>query len=139
MTDSLDRSDKQFTPGTIVFNSFKVISIVGSGGMGAVYKVHHTMLDVDLALKVLIGAASSNADLIRFQNEARTLSKLSHINVAKVYDFGMEDGTPYLSMDFIEGQTLEQYQSVPKRNWHALPSRVYRYLLAHMRWSCTCS
>lgn len=92
-----------------MFQSFKVLSSIGHGGMGSVYKVHHDKLDIDMALKVLNKGSASGADFIRFQNEARTLSKLSHNHVARVYDFGMDDGTPYLAMDFIEGQTLEQY------------------------------
>lgn len=108
-TESVNEGDAKFAPGAVVFNSFTVISSIGHGGMGSVYKVHHGMLDLDMALKVLNKGSASSADFIRFQNEARTLSKLSHNNVARVYDFGIEDGTPYLAMDFIEGQTLEQY------------------------------
>ncbi len=92
-----------------MFQSFKILSSIGHGGMGAVYKVRHDKLDIDMALKVLNKGSASGADFIRFQNEARTLSKLSHNHVARVYDFGIDDGTPYLAMDFIEGQTLEQY------------------------------
>jgi serine/threonine protein kinase len=107
MTETRDEQEKTFAPGSIVFENFKVISSIGSGGMGAVYKVRHMLLDTDMALKVLFKGQSSDTDVMRFQNEARTLSKLAHPNVARVNDFGMEDGTPYLAMDFVEGRTLE--------------------------------
>ncbi len=109
MTETRDEQEKTFAPGSIVFENFRVISSIGSGGMGAVYKVRHMLLDTDMALKVLFKGQSSDTDVMRFQNEARTLSKLAHPNVARVNDFGMEDGTPYLAMDFVEGQTLEVY------------------------------
>lgn len=99
----------RFAPGAVVFNLFTVVSSIGSGGMGSVYKVHHNLLNVDMALKLLNKGTASEADFVRFQNEAKTLSKLSHANVARVYDFGVEDDTPYLTMDFIEGQTLQEY------------------------------
>ena len=109
MTETRDEQEKTFAPGSIVFENFKVISSIGSGGMGAVYKVRHMLLDTDMALKVLFKGQSSDTDVMRFQNEARTLSKLAHPNVARVNDFGLENGTPYLAMDFVEGQTLEVY------------------------------
>jgi len=101
-------SEHVFSVGQIVFGKFEVLAQLGAGNMGQVYKVRDVNLDKALALKVLQAHARGEKDLLRFQNEARTASKLIHPAVATVYDFGLsEDGSPYLAIEFIEGKTLE--------------------------------
>jgi serine/threonine protein kinase/tetratricopeptide (TPR) repeat protein len=97
-----------FGIGQFVFGKFEILAQLGAGNMGQVYKVRDTNLDKELALKVLHAHARDEKDLVRFQNEAKTSSRLAHRCIATVYDFGLsEDGSPYLAIEFIEGMTLE--------------------------------
>lgn len=76
--------------------------------MGDVYEVRDTNLDKNLALKVLNSDINDSKVLMRFQNEARTASKLKHPNIATVYDFGLAGKTPYLAIEFVPGDSLSQ-------------------------------
>jgi serine/threonine protein kinase len=97
-----------YKPGSVVFKNFQIVGSVGAGAMGVVYKAKNLLLNRIVALKVLPKNFLSATDLVRFQNEARTLSRLEHMNIAQVFDFGIGDGgRPYLAMEFIEGPTLQ--------------------------------
>src|SRR5262249_1011325 len=80
---------------------------VGAGGMGEVYRAKDTRLDRTVAVKVL-PAHLSRSDEVRqrFEREAKTISSLSHPNICSLYDVGNQDGTEYLVMEFLEGETL---------------------------------
>jgi tetratricopeptide (TPR) repeat protein/tRNA A-37 threonylcarbamoyl transferase component Bud32 len=85
---------------------YEVLSPLGSGGMGQVYKARDTRLNRDVAIKVLPDLFSSDAARERFQREARAASALSHPNICAIYDVGSSDGQPYLVMELLEGMTL---------------------------------
>lgn len=103
-----NRSEQIFGVGQLVFGKFEVLARLGAGNMGQVYKVRDVNLDKLMALKVLHLHARDERALIRFQNEAKTASRLVHPCVATVYDFGLsEDGSPYMAIEFIEGNTLQ--------------------------------
>jgi eukaryotic-like serine/threonine-protein kinase len=86
---------------------YEIRSLIGAGGMGEVYLAHDTKLERKVALKVLLGTATSSEDrLRRFAQEARAASALNHPNIATVYDVDVEDGTRYISAEFVEGETL---------------------------------
>ena len=88
---------------------YQNLEMVGSGGMGAVYRAYDAVLDMQVAVKVLLPGKSDEA-AVRFHNEARAAAKLMHPNIIKVYDFGQnESGDLYLVMEYIDGITLEQY------------------------------
>src|SRR5271167_5028006 len=88
---------------------YRVVEQVGAGGMGVVYRAHDDRLDRDVALKVLPpGTLGDDGARKRFRKEALTLSRLSHTNVAHIYDFDTEDGIDFLVMEFVPGVTLEQ-------------------------------
>jgi eukaryotic-like serine/threonine-protein kinase len=88
---------------------YEIISPVGAGGMGEVYKARDTRLDRAVAIKVLPESLVGNAErLQRFQQEARVLSALNHPNLMAIYDVGKENGTNYLVSEFLEGQTLRE-------------------------------
>ncbi|MGZ4730597.1 MAG: protein kinase domain-containing protein [Terriglobales bacterium] len=86
---------------------YEVQSPLGAGGMGEVYRARDTRLDRTVAIKILPSHLSSNPDAKqRFDREARTISSLSHPNICHLYDVGSQDGTSYLVMEYLEGETL---------------------------------
>ncbi len=95
---------------------YEVWSLIGHGGMGAVYKALHLKLDRVVAVKMLIGGdpaiARERAALLR---EARTAAGLGHRNIVEVFDAGEADGHPFFTMEFVEGGSLaEQFRGVPR-------------------------
>jgi serine/threonine-protein kinase len=96
--------------GRVVANRFEIISKIGAGGMGAVYKARQLGMDRYVAVKVLLKEVAHDEKLIkRFKIEALAASRLSHPNTIRIYDFGeMEDGTLYIAMEFLEGKSLER-------------------------------
>ncbi|MBI2810576.1 MAG: serine/threonine protein kinase [Candidatus Melainabacteria bacterium] len=102
-------------PGTIIAQKYKIISLLGSGGMGSVYKVRQTELGKNLALKVLDVHKQSSVAVRRFQQEAKTAAALRHPNLVEVHDFGVfGDSQPYLVMDFVDGQSLDKLLKVSR-------------------------
>jgi eukaryotic-like serine/threonine-protein kinase len=86
---------------------YEILSAVGAGGMGEVYKARDTRLDRTVAVKVLPARLSENpAFRQRFEREAKTISQLSHPHICTVHDVGNEAGVEYLVMEFLEGETL---------------------------------
>jgi len=86
---------------------YEIRSPLGAGGMGEVYRARDTRLDRTVAVKILPAHLSTNAEARqRFDREARAISSLSHPNVCHLYDVGMHDGTSYLVMEYLEGETL---------------------------------
>ena len=84
-------------------------TLLGSGGMGAVWKAHHLALDVSVAVKLLLplkGLDASAAE--RLLREARAAARLRHPNIVGVLNVGEEDGLPFLVMEFVEGESLQQ-------------------------------
>lgn len=94
-------------PDTILFEKFRVIKLLGRGGMGSVYQVQHLHLRTEYALKCLNKQQQNDASWRRFENEARASNKLDHPNLIKVHDSGLlPDGQPYFVMDLVNGVTL---------------------------------
>src|SRR5271155_630368 len=88
---------------------YEIVSPVGAGGMGEVYRARDTRLGRDVAIKVLPEALAHDADrLRRFEQEARTIAALNHPNILGIHDIGVHDGAPFLVSEFLEGQTLRE-------------------------------
>src|SRR5271163_702016 len=86
---------------------YEIQSPLGAGGMGEVYRAIDTRLDRTVAIKILPAHLSSNPEAKqRFEREARAISSLNHPNICTLYDVGHQDGTDYLVMEFLEGETL---------------------------------
>lgn len=82
--------------------------LLGQGGMGLVFAAEDTVLDKNVAIKVLPAELQQDQKLVRFQKEARAAGKLNHPNIVSVLDFGVtKSGEPYMVMDFLNGQTLQ--------------------------------
>lgn len=86
---------------------YEILSPIGAGGMGEVYKANDTRLDRIVAIKVLPESLSSQPERReRFEREARAISKLAHPHICVLYDVGRQDGIDYLVMEYLEGETL---------------------------------
>jgi serine/threonine protein kinase/Tol biopolymer transport system component len=86
---------------------YEIQSPLGAGGMGEVYRARDTRLGRDVAIKVLPSHLGSDPDLkARFEREAKAISALSHPHICHLYDIGSQDGTDYLVMELLEGETL---------------------------------
>jgi len=105
LTRGEERKPDQESKMTI--GNYEVISMLGKGGMGAVYKARHVLLDKVVALKVLPATLARNRTYVqRFHREARIAAKIDHQNVVRVTDVGEENGVHYLCMDFVDGETI---------------------------------
>ena len=87
---------------------YEIESPVGAGGMGEVYRARDTRLDRTVAVKILPSHLSDDAGARqRFEREARTISSLNHPHICTLHDVGSQDGTSYLVMEFVQGESLE--------------------------------
>jgi eukaryotic-like serine/threonine-protein kinase len=88
---------------------YEIQSVLGAGGMGEVYRALDTRLDRTVAIKVLASHLSSSPELKqRMEREARSISALNHPHICQLYDLGSQDGTDFLVMEFLEGETLAE-------------------------------
>jgi eukaryotic-like serine/threonine-protein kinase len=89
------------------FGPYQILALLGAGGMGVVYRARDARLSRDVALKVLAAGTADDPDRVRrFEQEARAAATLNHPNVMAVFDVGVENGTPYIVSELLEGQTL---------------------------------
>ena len=103
--DSID--DARFVPGTILANRYRIVGLLGKGGMGEVYRADDLKLSQPVALKFLPNhLLSDGGALARFHREVRVARQVSHKNVCRVYDIGEVDGHHFLSMEYIKGEEL---------------------------------
>src|SRR6478672_9445797 len=88
--------------------SYRVVTKLGEGGMGAVYIAEHVLLKRKVAVKVLLKELTSDVSIKRrFMNEARATSQIVHPGIVRIWDFGEHtDGTSYILMELLEGETL---------------------------------
>jgi eukaryotic-like serine/threonine-protein kinase len=86
---------------------YEVVVKLGEGGMGEVYRARDTRLDRSVAIKVLSPRFTTDPGFLeRFQREARAISQLNHPHICTLHDIGEQDGTPYLVLEYVEGETL---------------------------------
>src|SRR5438876_5720129 len=103
--DSID--DARFVPGTMLAERYRIVGLLGRGGMGEVYRADDLKLGQPVALKFLPEHLLSDGPaLARFHREVRVARQVSHKNVCRVYDIGEVDGRHFLSMEFIKGEEL---------------------------------
>jgi Tol biopolymer transport system component len=88
---------------------YEILAAAGAGGMGEVYRARDTRLDRTVAIKILPAYLSARPDSKqRFEREARSISSLQHPNICTLFDIGSQDGTDYLVMEYLEGETLAE-------------------------------
>ena len=118
------------------FPQLEILELIGSGGMGVVYRARQPRLDRFVALKVLPQALAADAAFAeRFNREARTLARLSHPNIVAVHDFGQSGGFCYLLMEFVDGvnlrQAMEAGRFTPQQAFQLVPKICDALQYAH--------
>ena len=112
---------------------YEILSAIGAGGMGEVYRAKDTRLDRIVAIKVLPPHLADSPELReRFEREARTIASLNHPHICTLHDIGHQDGTDFLVMEYLEGETLAQRLKKARCRWSkccSTPSRL------PMRWT----
>ena len=99
--------DGMFLPGTVIAGRYRIITLLGKGGMGEVYRADDLTLGQAVALKFLPSRAGSDEALLdRFRSEVRIARKVSHPNVCRVYDVGDVDGQAFFTMEYVDGEDL---------------------------------
>ena len=97
----------RFAPGVIVAERYRIVAILGRGGMGEVYRAEDLKLSQVVAIKFLPEALSRDAGaLARFHSEVRIARQVSHPNVCRVFDIGDVEGIPFLTMEYVDGEDL---------------------------------
>jgi Tol biopolymer transport system component len=117
---------------------YEILASVGEGGMGEVYRARDTRLNRSVAIKVLPHAiADDPGRMARFEQEARSIAALNHPNILAIYDVGVENGTSYLVMELLEGETLHerlQRGALPVRKAVEIGTQIaYGLAAAHER------
>ena len=116
-------------PGALMAHRFEILSVLGSGGMGVVYKARDRELDDLVALKVLrrdLWGDVSHLD--RLKSELKLARKITHPNVLRTFDFGEIDGIPYISMEYVRGVTLRYLLDQTKRLPYSAGLRLAKQL-----------
>src|SRR5258708_40314786 len=88
---------------------YEILAMLGAGGMGEVYRALDTRLERTVAVKVLVSHLSSSPELKqRMEREAKAISSLNHPHICHLYDIGSHDGTDYMELELLEGETLAE-------------------------------
>src|SRR5262245_5731881 len=121
------------TPG-VRLGPYEIVSLLGSGGMGEVYKGRDPRLGRDVAIKIIPSAFAADAErLTRFEQEARATAALTHPNIVAVYDVGRHDNSPYIVSELLDGETLRDRLSggpLPVRKAVECAAQIARGLAA---------
>ena len=100
-------SEGRFLPGRLIASRYRIIALLGKGGMGEVYRADDLTLGQAVALKFLPDTAASDEGLLeRFRNEVRIARRVSHPNVCRVYDVGDVEGQTFFTMEYVDGEDL---------------------------------
>jgi hypothetical protein len=107
LTSSDSISHGRFAPGALLDGRYRIVGLLGTGGMGEVYRADDLRLGQPVALKFLPeGLREDPIRLAQFHNEVRTARQVSHPNVCRVHDIGEADGLLYISMEYVDGENL---------------------------------
>ncbi len=107
LSSQVDPDEPDYWLGRLIDGRYRVISRLGQGGMGLVYKVEHQRMGKIAAMKVLHRELAADKEVVkRFRREAEAVSKLTHPNTVQTFDFGTSDGALYLVMEYVRGEDL---------------------------------
>src|SRR4051812_20998788 len=107
----------RLNPGTRL-GPYEILSTIGAGGMGEVYRARDTRLGRDVAIKVVSDGLADDPRIIsRFEREARAVASLSHPNIVALYDVGTDDGLAFAVMELLDGQALERRLGAEGLSW----------------------
>jgi serine/threonine-protein kinase len=96
-------------PGTVILGRYRLDSILGRGGMGSVWRAEHLQLRSPVAVKLLDSAISSNEQMLaRFMREAQSAASLRSPHVVQIFDYGVEQGTAFIAMELLQGESLAE-------------------------------
>jgi serine/threonine protein kinase/tetratricopeptide (TPR) repeat protein len=111
---------------------YDIVRPIGKGAMGMVYLAHDTVLERDVALKVMVAQIADDPELIqRFAREAKAVAKMTHPNVVMVFDLGTHtDGSPYIAMELLKGQDLQKAMRTPPPMTHERKVAIMVQVLA---------
>jgi serine/threonine protein kinase len=110
VTKTLETPVERLKRGTTFAGRYKIIEELGTGGMGEVYSVKDEKLDEEIALKVLRPEIAADKGMIeRFKNELKLARKIAHRSVCKMYDLNEEEGTHFITMEYVTGEDLKSY------------------------------
>src|SRR5450631_3720861 len=107
LSSNSSADEGRFIAGTLLGGRYRIIGLLGRGGMGEVYRATDLTLGQSVALKFLPAEAAGNNRLLeRFAGEVRVARQVSHPNVCRVYDIGEIEGMPFISMEYVDGEDL---------------------------------
>jgi len=108
VTETIETLKDELTTGSTFAGRYQIIEELGKGGMGKVYKVHDTKIKEKIALKLIKPEIAKDKKTIeRFNNELRLARKIRHKNICQMFDLGEEQGTHFITMEFVPGQDLK--------------------------------
>jgi len=108
-TKTLETSKEEFTRGTTFAERYEFIEELGTGGMGSVYKVFDKKIKEEVALKILKPEIADEKTIERFSSELKLARKIRHENVCQMYDINEEEGTHYITMEYVPGEDLKSF------------------------------
>jgi serine/threonine protein kinase len=108
-TKTLETPREEFTRGTTFAERYEFMEELGTGGMGKVYKVFDKKIKEEVALKVLKPEIADEKTIERFSNELKLARKIRHENVCQMYDINEEEGTHYITMEYVPGEDLKSF------------------------------
>ena len=108
VTETLEAPKEELTTGSTFAGRYQIIEELGKGGMGKVYKVLDKEVNAKIALKLIKPEIAADKKTIeRFRNELKTARDISHKNICRMYDLNKEEGSYYITMEYVEGQDLK--------------------------------
>jgi Protein kinase domain len=128
--------EARYVPGATVAERYRMVALLGKGGMGEVYRAEDLKLGQTVALKFLPGSVVHNeAARTRFHREVRLARQVSHPNVCRVFDIGEAGGRTFITMEYVDGEDL----AFLLRRIGRLPPDKALEIARQMRWACRCA
>src|SRR5215467_2217648 len=110
------RDSRHLAPGTVLAQRYEIVRLLGEGGMGAVYEARDRELERAVALKTIRTDKVGNPETFRrFKQETILARQVTHRNVVRIFDFGQADGVKFITMQYVEGESLQRLLSKKRK------------------------